>query len=117
MIAWFSGCAESPVEVRGYVVSAHGQVRYHGEPLAGAQLTFHLDEDPGEPALAISDAAGRFRCQTNDSSAGLRPGDYIVTVHGTSTAIPARYSDRESSPLRVTIEDAEDNQLTLEIED
>ncbi|MBI3862514.1 MAG: hypothetical protein HY290_11525 [Planctomycetia bacterium] len=111
-----AGCSNSVVEERGYVVPAQGTLMYQGQPVADAQLTF-LGDDASEPAIAVTDAQGKFRCTTNDSSEGVRPGEYLVTVKGSRGGIPTKYSAAETSTLKVTVEDADENVLRLVLED
>lgn len=111
-----AGCSESLVEERGYVVPAKGTLIYQGKPVPEAQLTF-LGDDPSEPAFAVTDANGRFQCMTNDSSEGVRPGEYRVIVASSRGGVPQKYADARSTPLKVTVEDADENHLRIELED
>jgi hypothetical protein len=117
LLVAFAGCSESPVAARAHVVPAGGTLTYQGRPVAGAHLTF-LGNDPAEPAFAVTDAQGRFKCMTNDSSVGVRPGDYSVTVSKPQGGIPKKYATAPDSPLQVTVEDDEEaNEFRLELED
>jgi hypothetical protein len=117
LVVAVAGCSESPVAARAHVVPAGGTLTYQGRPVAGAHLTF-LRDDSSEPAFAVTDAQGRFKCMTNDSSIGLRPGDYSVTVSNPQGGIPKKYATTPDSPLQVTVEDDEEaNEFRLELED
>jgi len=111
-----AGCSESPVAAKGHVVPAGGTLTYQGRPVVGAHLTF-LGDDPSEPAFAVTDAQGRFKCMTNDSSEGVRPGDYSVTVSNPKGGIPKKYATAPDSPLQVTVEDDAENEFQLVLED
>jgi hypothetical protein len=111
-----SGCQEPQVAARGKVVAASGTLTYGGRPVVGAQLTL-LGNDSAEPGFAVTDAGGRFKCMTNDSSDGVVPGEYVVTVSRPTGGIPARYSSPESSPLSITVDEAGENIFPLVLED
>lgn len=118
LVLWIAaGCSESPVEARGYVVPAGGMLTYKGTPVPEARLTFHLGDDTSEPAFAVTDSEGKFKCVTNDSSEGVRPGEYVVTVTSPLGGLPEKYASPRTSPLQVTIEDADANDLRLELDD
>lgn len=112
-----AGCSESIVETRGYVVPAGGTLKYRGQPVAGAQLTFLADDDESEPAFALSNAQGNFQCMTNDSSEGVRPGNYLVIVRRSQGGIPEKYASAETTTIEVTIADGDANDLPLELDD
>jgi hypothetical protein len=116
VVATWSGCSHSVDAVPTPVIPAEGTVIYHGQAVAGAQLTFHNDDLP-EPAFAVTDAAGKFQCMTNDSSDGIPAGEYIVTITTPAGGIPARYSAAESSPLQITVEQGAENRFLLELKD
>lgn len=116
IVAMAGGCSDSIVAARGKVVPAVGTLIYRNQPVADAQLTF-LGDDASEPAFAVTDAQGRFQCMTNDSSEGLRPGNYCVVVSRPHGGIPDRYAAAGSSPLHVTVKEGVDNELSLELED
>lgn len=84
--------------------------------MADAQLTFR-GEDPSEPAFAITDATGTFRCMTNDSDEGMPCGDYVVTISSPRGGIPEKYTAVESTPLRITVEESRENRFLLELEE
>jgi hypothetical protein len=89
---------------------------YRGQPVVEAILIFNGDDDL-EPAFAVTDAAGKFQCLMNDSSEGLAPGEYVVTVTSPRGGIPGKYGAVETSPLAITIEEGAENQFRLELED
>ncbi len=116
LLAASSGCATSIDNVPVEVVAVEGTLTYRRQPLVEALLTFHSDDLP-EPAFAVTDAGGRFHCMTNDSSAGIPAGAYIVTVTAPRGGIPAKYCAAESSPLFITVEEGSENRFALELED
>ncbi len=115
-VATWSGCSHSVTGVPTPVISAEGTVVYRGQAVAGAQLLFHNDNLP-EPAFAVTDAAGKFLCMTNDSSDGIPAGEYIVTIDSPAGGIPAKYTAAESSPLQIAVEHGAENRFPLELED
>lgn len=110
------GCSRSIDGPPAEVFSASGTLAYRGNPVAQAQLTFWSDDLP-EPAFALTDALGRFRCMTNDTDDGMPSGVYLVTVTSPSGRIPDKYADVDSSPLRVTVARVEGNEFVLELID
>ena len=114
------GCAAGclpPADVSlNEIVPASGLLAYRGNPVAEAQLTFWSDELP-EPAFALTDMHGKFRCMTNDTGEGIPPGDYVVTVVSPRSGIPGKYADVDSTPLYITIAEDETNDIVLELED
>jgi hypothetical protein len=111
-----SGCSSSIDNIPAAAVPVEGTLTYRRQPLAEAQLMFYSDDLP-EPAFAVTDAGGRFRCMTNDSSAGIPAGAYVVTVTSLREGIPEKYSAAESSPLSITVQDGGENRFALELED
>lgn len=111
-----AGCSHSidttPVEV----FAASGTLAYRGNPVAEAQLTFWNDDLP-EPAFAVTDALGKFKCMTNETGDGMPAGEYLVTVTSRRGGIPAKYADVDSSPLRVTVTGDEAIEFPLELKD
>ena len=47
----------------------------------------------------------------------MRPGEYVVTVTSPRGDIPEKYAGTQTSPLHVTIEDADANDFRLELVD
>lgn len=94
-----------------------GAVTYAGNPLTTGAVTFH-PTTPGPP-LAIGElqSDGTFTLRTGET-AGLQPGEYLVTVVATGPMpeatpsdpmplpkllVPARYGDVKTSGLKYTI--------------
>ena len=117
VIVWvFNGCSHSIDAIPADVIPVEGTLTYRGEPVPEAQLTFRGD-NPSEPAFAVTDSSGKFRCMTNDSSDGMPAGEYVVTISSPRIGIPAKYADDDSTPLCVTVEEARENRFILELED
>lgn len=116
LLGSLNGCGPSPVEIRAVVVPAKGTLKYKGQPVAGAQLTF-LNAEFEEPGLAQTDGNGKFRCMTNDSSEGIRPGEYVVVVTHPKGGVPAKYAKADTSPLSVTVAEDDANEFPLKLED
>jgi hypothetical protein len=76
-----AGCSGGPA-----VVKVTGIVTYQGNPLAGAKVSFvPTEEHDGRrpPAVAVTDAEGRFALKTNFDSVtrdGAVPGEHVVTI-------------------------------------
>jgi hypothetical protein len=111
-----TGCSRSIEATPAEVFPASGTLAYHGTPVALAQLTFWSDE-LSEPAFALTDALGKFKCMTNETGEGMPPGEYLVTVSNSSVKIPDKYADVDSSPLRVTVAAEAANEFVLELID
>jgi hypothetical protein len=118
------GCSRNP---QTYVVS--GTVSYRGKPLGNAGVTFvpHY----GRPAMAITDAHGRFRLRTYDLADGAVLGEHAVCVMKSETPapdaahpypcgrllVPARYGNPLKTPLRATVTAGGPNDFQLNLTD
>ncbi|MEX1042179.1 MAG: carboxypeptidase-like regulatory domain-containing protein [Pirellulaceae bacterium] len=67
-------------------VAAGGTVRYQGEPLAGATVTF-IPQSGQRPAVGLTDESGNFQVTTLTTRDGALPGPYKVTVTKTDEAV------------------------------
>ena len=97
------------------MVSLEGKVTLDGSPLKTGVVTFHNLKD-GPSGYSQVQPDGRYSARTG-SLAGLRPGEYAVTVSAyeasgpttgfvekTPRAItPARYANPETSGFRYTL--------------
>jgi hypothetical protein len=111
-----AGCSGSNGPAPREFVPVQGTLTYRGRPVTEAQLTFRGD-DPSEPAFAVTDFTGKFHCMTNDSSEGMPPGEYVVTISSPRGGIPEKYADADSSPLRITVEEGGENEFEIILED
>lgn len=109
LVAALAGCSGSIDDNPPDVFSVSGTITYRGEPIAEALLTF-WPGDESEPAFALADQSGKFRCLTNDTD-GIAPGAYAVTVSKPDGGIPGQYTKRETTPLSVEIDSEEANLL------
>src|SRR5262249_28100061 len=108
-----------------------GQVLYKDRPVVRAMVVLHpLEEQPAGSSkpIAYTDAEGRFSVTTNRPGDGAPAGEYAVTVElreKTPTGVekvrgrnllPARYSKPESSGLRCSVREGQ-NELPLNLTD
>ena len=117
-------------EERMEVFPVKGQVSFRGEPATGAFVVLH-------PAAAWPDVPkptgkvaqdGSFQLTTYEEGDGAPPGEYAVTVEwrklvnqaGDFSAgpnvIPPKYSQPQTSPLTVTINESPNDLPAIEIE-
>lgn len=119
-------------------VPVSGKVTFKGEPLKGAQISFHPEGGATDAiALGVSDDAGNFQLATvNDP--GAFPGKYKVTVSkmempkvdaedmqkkmmmGGLTAkslLPSRYNDVAKTPFAVEVPKTGKQDVVLELND
>jgi len=109
------GCGESGPRT----VEASGVVTLDGNPVEKAQVTF-IDANASNPAVAITDAQGRFSLRYNAEKSGAIPGNYQVQVSKTvmelsqeegtdiklSHRLPKQYSNIATSGLTQSIPEA-----------
>ncbi|MDR1957484.1 MAG: carboxypeptidase-like regulatory domain-containing protein [Planctomycetaceae bacterium] len=86
-----AGCGKSGG--LGGLVPAKGVLKFNGQPVEGASVTFHPTGQT-RSASAITDAKGNFTAMTLNLNDGIYPGEYIVTV----TKIEQRGEIREEHP-------------------
>jgi len=137
LAAWLAaGCAKvgpPPGPPRLPTVPAAGVVRHRGQPLVKASLVFHR-EDGLASALAKTDESGGFTLGTYAAADGAPAGGYRVSVAisttteiepgvlaplpegGVRSLIPQRYADPSTSGLKVTIPEAGNRDIQIEIE-
>jgi hypothetical protein len=126
-LALVAGCG-GPVNVEGKVVR-------DGKPLAGATVVF-LPVDGGQEAGDVTDEEGNFRLK-NPQKMGIVPGEYLVTVSKTvwppgmkvpgpqemtiplvakmKESLPAEYTLKDKTPLKITVPRGGIKDLVLEI--
>ena len=71
------GCGGVADRPQVYPVS--GTVMYKGEPLEGANVSFHNDEAP-RAAAGVTDAEGKFQLSMFGANDGSLAGQHVVTV-------------------------------------
>jgi hypothetical protein len=54
---------------------------------------------------------------TNDSSEGMPPGEYVITVSRPRGGIPEKYVTADTSPLLIVVEEGAENDLEIKLED
>ena len=78
LAASLSGCGES-----NGLYPVYGQVKYKGEPAAGATVSFYPKSAAGpqaQVARAEVESDGSFRLESGDLGSGAAPGQYVVLV-------------------------------------
>ncbi len=116
ILVTLAGCTSKNNALPPAVIPAAGTLTYREQPVAEAQLTFRK-EGAREAGFAQTDARGKFKCMTNDSDAGMPPGEYVVTVSRPRGGIPKKYAEAASSPLHVTVDKSGENEFALKLED
>ena len=125
---------------RPKTVPAKGVVTYRGQPVGGAIILFVPLENSGTAASAMTDDSGGFTMMAFPPDSGAVPGKYTATVMKTIeppaqvwsetshdapppkvvkavSLIPAKYAERSTSGLSVTIPEAGDEALKFELKD
>jgi len=90
-----SGCSNS-APARAKTVPVSGSVTFKGQPVEGAQVTF-MGDGSVLPAVAVTDANGKFKCTTYSSGDGAIPGEHSVTVSKTVATALETPSNAETS--------------------
>ncbi len=108
--------------------AVNGTLTHNGEPVPEMMVCFDPVDAGKNPASSdVTDAQGRFELQVGNTM-GVAPGEYIVFVQdpiavmgGTTSkeesyqAVLKKYGDVESSPIRITIDEAKyDYELKLD---
>src|SRR5205807_651437 len=85
VLALVQGCggSDGPVQVRG-------TVRYRGQPLPNALVTFMPETPEALPASGLTDVEGHYQLGTRSVRDGVHVGKHRVTI-------TARGPDRESA--------------------
>ncbi|MEW4564458.1 hypothetical protein AB1K70_18100 [Bremerella sp. JC770] len=121
----FTGCFGS----NGYPTTApvEGLLLYQGKPLSDANISFIPAK--GRPATATTNANGEFQLTTFVQGDGAIPGEHQVLIEKynkpksddlyapTTHAIPKRYSQIRTSPLRESVPSEGVTELRIELED
>jgi len=106
-----------------------GEVRYNGQPVAGAQVVFHPCQARAgvPPARAQTDASGKFQLTTFNAHDGAPAGDYAVTVEffplqrwqdeflAGRNALPPKYATSATTDLRIQVASGPNKLNALEI--
>lgn len=94
-----------------------GQVFFEGKPAAGAKVMLFSLDDPKDPILrpmGVVEEDGSFTLNSYRAGDGVPAGEYAVTIVWLpkgyvgpiekANKLPARYSEPETSDLRVKLE-------------
>lgn len=123
--AFAVGCGSG----RDGTVPVAGEVRFQGQPVAAAYVTFFPRS--GRPAMAFTDVSGCFRMRTWNEGDGAVVGEHVVCVTKQQTGstkpeesgyafaknvLPERYATVATSPLRVVVKTASPNEFMFELE-
>jgi len=65
-----------------------GVVKWNGQPLVGADVTFNLKDGSGS-SFGRTDAAGRYELTTRTSNDGAPAGDFLVTISKVDEPAPS----------------------------
>lgn len=111
------GCGSSSLDA----IPVTGTVTYRGQPLIGGTVSFHpAGGGQGRPANARINPDGSFAAFTLQSSPGLTPGEYNVSVlylerplteaapSASKIQIPPHYSSPETSGLTLRVSSGDD---------
>lgn len=73
-----------------------GVVKLKGQPVAGADIVFHLKDGSGS-SFGRTDSTGRYELTTRQSNDGAPPGDYLVGISKTDDAPAQTYVLQEDT--------------------
>ncbi|MDR0871195.1 MAG: carboxypeptidase-like regulatory domain-containing protein [Planctomycetaceae bacterium] len=134
-IVLLAGCSQSG-RLSG-LVPAQGVVKFNGEVVAGADITFSPSGD-ARPGTATTDASGKFSLMTLNPGDGIYPGEYTVTVKKTEVTgeykrgrvngkfvaedtrqyiehLPAKYGAITTSDIKLTISPKGDKNIEINL--
>lgn len=130
LVLSLSGCGGGPKD-RPKLAPTGGIVRFKGEPLPKATVTFYPEK--GTAGVGVSDDKGAFQVKTNGQlGAVIGPHKVTVTLAQQSsgeippadgkelellkeTKLPAKYSDQNTTDLKLTIPAGGDKELVLDL--
>ena len=72
-----------------------GTVTLGGQPLESATVEFLPADDQGAPASGHTDAQGRYELMYTYDTAGIPPGEYIVSIRTEETFFDDQGNERE----------------------
>ena len=136
-VAVCGGCSNSGSGSHLPTVKATGTVRYQGQPVADADVTFN-NQAAGQTGTAKTDSAGRFSLSTFGKDDGVVPGEQKVAIRrvdvidntppgvdvsagGQSVPptirwlVPEKYSNAATSGLSVEVKDGEVNDFPFDL--
>ncbi len=103
-----------------------GVIRCNGNPVSNALVMFRPDRSQGTigpPSVGQSDEAGQFKLTINNVHPGAVAGKHQVAVRSrdsaggspSSTSVPKRYAQFETSPLVTEVLPDQVNEITLDL--
>ena len=127
-LALVAGCGEEPPELS----EVGGVVTLDGEPLPEVTVTFMPlrgeGEEPKASSTAVTDDAGNYSLTyraRGETLPGAAVGSHVVVLGDRRAAmqrddpvpsrVPSTYAQAGSSPLKVTVTDAPEQQIDLEV--
>ncbi|WP_425616841.1 carboxypeptidase-like regulatory domain-containing protein [Anatilimnocola sp. NA78] len=137
LVVGVGGCSNEGTGNHPRVVKATGIVRYQGQPVADADVTFN-NPNAGQTGTAKTDSAGRFALSTFGKADGVVPGPQLVAIRrvdvidntppgvdvsagGASVPptirwlVPEKYSNIKTSGLSVEVKDGETNEFPFDL--
>lgn len=78
-LVFLLGCGGSADPNRPKTYPVSGTVTQGGQPVADAEVTFHL-KDGSQGAIGVTDASGKYTLTTFTSGDGAVAGEHLVTV-------------------------------------
>lgn len=103
-----------------------GTITLDGQPLTDAEVVF-TPQEGGRPAMATTDASGKYELIYTVNQRGAPPGKYIVRIRSARTEtgengqdvnipekVPAKYNQK--SELAAEIQDGQSNQFNFDLE-
>ena len=84
----FVGCGSGDARTGPPLHRISGVVKWNGQPLVGADVTFNLKDGSGS-SFGRTDAAGRYELTTRASNDGAPAGDYLVTFSKVDEPAPS----------------------------
>jgi hypothetical protein len=145
LIVFVSGCSGG-LKDRPPIVPVSGSVKYKGQPVEGAIVTFVTEKSP-RTSTGVTDAEGKFQLTTFDTNDGAVVGENLVSIVKNEPAapdapkmdpmayakamqsgqgmpkfqpkstIPAKYADPKSSGLKRTVVEGEVNEFNFDLTD
>ena len=130
---------QKKVPGRPDTVSAKVTVTYKGSPVEGATVVLFAENPSDKPAGCVTGAGGTGTLMTFQPGDGAVPGSYVATVSKleqitltqeqqdairnggqgpvAKDLLPAKYKDKATSGLKVTINATGSNDITLDLTD
>lgn len=138
-----AGCSGEGTKGRPKVSPVSGTVKYNGNPVVGASISFAAEGSP-RFATGTTDAQGKYSLTTFDTNDGAVVGKHTVTITQTGSGagvkkpeqmtpsdmialgpqanvsqsqLPAKYADPKTSDLTRTVVEGETNEFNFDLTD